>query len=220
MSEPILSFIYNKSSNNTAYTGTGEADSNWNVMTLSGTADTIIFTGGGINQFLTTPTATFGSREATMRPAVGTFTVPQTYVESTVSNIMTNVPLAGKNANRYVFGAYIDGYIASDLYLEAWNDNGFDSTSLPVLSGTANYLYSMINAISTTSGSPISSWTGATASGTEGSAYLAGYDHRVRLKGADSATNEAVYFNIYVSLPYDAPYFHNQPVLSFRYLYI
>lgn len=220
MSEPLLSFIYNKSNSDVAYTGTGEPDSNWNVMTLSGTADTIVFTGGGINQFLPTPTAAFGSREATMRPVVGTYIVPQTYVESTINNIMTNVPLAGKNTNRYVFGAYIDGYIASDLYLEAWDDNNFTTIALPIVSGTAVYPYSMINAISTTSGSPPSGWTGATSSGTGASAYLAGYDYRVKLKGSDSATNEAVYFNIYISLPYDAPYFHNQPVLSFRYLYI
>jgi len=224
MAQPNLYFLYNKTNNDVPYTGVGSPDSNWGVMvysTVSGVSpDRLVFTGGGINPALPTPTAPYGRREATLKPATGTLVIPQTYIESETNNIMYNVPLAGKNTNRYVFGVYVSGYIASDLYLEAWDNELLNSTNSPVLSGTVAYPHSMINAISATSGSPPSNWTGATYSGIERSAYLSGYDHRVRLKGADSLQNETVYFNIYLELPYDADYFHETPVLCFRYLYI
>lgn len=228
MSAPDLYFLYNTSSNDTSYSGSGEETTNWKRMNLTtmsgiGTSDTFVHTGGGIDEFLPTPSTTFGSRSATMKPAVGCLTIPQLYIESTVNNVMTNVPLAGKNANRYVLGVYVDGLVCSDLYIEAWDDIGFATTDLPVLSGTALYPYSMVNVVSTTSGSPISTWTGATYSGianNQRSAYLAGYEHRVKLKGEDSIQNEAVYWNTYVSLPFDSPYMHNQPIMAFRYLYI
>jgi hypothetical protein len=215
--------VYNFGSTDTAYSGTGEELDDWKLMdvaAVSGTPDTIVFTGGGINEFLPTPTCAYGRREATIRPALGTRIIPQTYVESETDNLMYNVPLAGKNTNRYVFGVYVDGYTASDIFCEAWDNNNFSSTVLTTLSGTPLYPYSMLNAISTTSGSPPVGWTGATYSGTGMSAYLAGYDYRVRLKGQDEVQNECLYYNIYVSLPFDSEYFHNRPVLSFRYLYI
>lgn len=220
--EPTLSFIYNTSSTDSAYTGSGGDQGTWKAMHISvGTPDQFIFTGGGINASLSTPTATYGSREATMRPSASTLVVPQLFVESFTDNIMYHVPLAGQNANRYCMGVYIDGYAASDLFMEGWDDNSFSSTDLPTLSGTDNYQYSMFNVIRTTDGAPVSDWTGATASGTNsGSAYLAGYDYRVKLKGSDSIEDEAVYYNIYVRLPYDAPLFHDQPVMAFRYLYV
>lgn len=228
MSAPDLYFLYNISSNDASYSGTGEETTNWKRMNLTsmsgvGTSDTFVHTGGGIDEFLPTPTTTFGSRSATMKPSVSCLTIPQLYIESTVNNIMTNVPLAGKNSNRYPLGVYIDGYCASDLYIEAWDDIGFSTTDLPVLSGTMNYPYSMINVVATTSGSPSSDWTGATYSGianNQRSAYLAGYSYRVKLKGEDSIQNEFVSWNTYVSLPWDSPYLHNQPILAFRYLYI
>ena len=224
MSEPILSFLYNYGSSDTSYVGTGGASLDWKLVsvTVSGgaTPDTLVFTGGGINPFLPTPTATYGAREATIRPVANTFTIPQAYIESQSNNIMYNVPLAGKNTNQYVFGVYIDGEITSDLYLEAWDDDSFATTVSPVLAGTAAYPHSMINAIRTTqSGGPVG-WTGATYSGTSQSNYLSGYDNRVRLAGDDSSINETLYYNMYVSLPYDATLFHGTPIIGFRYLYV
>lgn len=225
--QPTLYFLYNTTSSGLPYTGTGEDKDGWKVMhlnTASGISpDKFIFTGGGISAFLPTPTAAYGSREATLRPSSNTLIIPQTYVESHTDNIMYNIPDCGRNSNRYPFGIYIDGYIASDLYCEAWNDNGFDSIDITVLSGTTLYPNSMINAICTTNATPPTTWSGATWSGTTysgASNYLRGYDNRVKLKGSDSAQDEALYFNIYIELPYDAPFFHNQPVLSYRYLYI
>jgi len=228
VSVPNLYFLFNSGSSDTPYSGSGEEVGDWKYIkttTVSGLdPDSLVFTGGGINQFLPTPTASFGSREATMRPSEGTLVIPQTYIESTTDNIMTNVPNAGKNTNRYVFGVYIDGFISSSLYLEAWDDNSFSTTDLPVLSGTVDFSHSMISAVRCTEGAPSAGWNGVTygaasSSGTR-SAYLSGYDSRVRLIDADSATNQMLYFNIYVELPSSAPLMYNQPVISFRYLYI
>ena len=133
---------------------------------------------------------------------------------------MYNVALAGKNTNRYVFGVYVDGEITSDLYLEAWDDDSFATTTSPVLAGTTAYPQSMINAIRTTASGAAAGWTGATASGTSQSNYLRGYDNRVRLAGDDSSINETLYYNMYVSLPYDAGLFHGTPIIGFRYLYV
>ena len=224
MSEPILTFLYNHGSSDSSYADTGEEVGAWQsiLVTTSGgaTPDTLVFTGGGINAFLPTPTATYGAREATIRPLAGVLTIPQAYIESETDVIMYNVPLAGKNTNRYVFGVYIDGEITSDLFIEAWDDASFSTTVSPVLAGTASQPQSMINAVRTTEGAPSSDWTGATYSGTERSNYLRGYDNRVRLAGDDSSINETLYYNIYVSLPYDATLFQGTPVISFRYLYV
>ena len=218
MTEPILSFMYNTSSDEISYTGQGEEVSPWKNMNLQGTADTKIFTGGGINGTISIPTAPFGSRDATMRPLAGAYIIPQVFIESTTDNIMYNVPLAGRNTNRYAFGVYVDGYVASDLYLEAWDTSDFLTTYLPVISGTNNYPYSMLNAIRTTDQSPPdSSWHGTT---TSGASSLSGFENRLRLKNADFIHNEAVYYNMYLQLPYDSELFHNQPVEAFRYLYV
>lgn len=218
--EPTLSFIYNYGSSDTPYGGAGGPVGDWKILNAvvsgTGTPDTLVFTGGGINGTISTPTATYGSRDATIRPVSGAIPIPQTFVESESDNIMYNVPMAGRNSNRYVMGVYIDGYLASDLYLEYWDDYTFSSTNLPTLSGTTNYAYSMVNGISTTLAAPPSDWHQTTNSGT----CLAGYDNRIGLKGSSSIENEAVYYNIYILLPYDAPLFHNQPVQAFRYLYI
>lgn len=227
MAEPTLSFLYNIGSD-TAYEGTGGDDAGWKEMvtvTTSGSPDTIVFTGGGINPALSTPTATYGSREATLRPVFGTVVIPQTYVETQIGTIMRNVPVAGKNANKHAFAVYIDGAISSDLYLEAWDDSSFSTTASPVLAGTPYYPYSMLNAIrySEDAGDDLdehdSSWHGTTYSGTMRSANLKGYDNRVKLKGDDYTANAAVHYNMYVELPYDASLFHGTPVLTFRYLY-
>jgi len=225
MVAPSLYFFYNSSTNDTAYMGNGEETSDWKLISVSGTIDTKVFTGGGINNGLPVPTASYGSRDATIRPLGGRIPIPQIYIES-VGKDMVNVPLAGKNTNRYVFAVYVDGYITCDLYLECWDDNNFLTYDLPVLSGTNAYPDSMVNAYRTTSESPPSNWEGVTLSGAEEvppankGVCLKGSVSRLRLKGSDSISNEAVYYNMYVSLPYDAPLFHNQPVEAFRYLYI
>ena len=102
-----------------------------------------------------------------------------------------------------------------NYYLEYWDDDTFSSTDLPVLSGTSAYPHSMVNAIRTTAVAPPSDWTGASTN----ASYLSGFSNRLALKNASSVVNEAVYFNIYISIPYDASLFHNQPVETFRYLY-
>ena len=217
--EPILSFVYNVSTNDSPYLGTGQDLGDWMVIDLSGTPDKKIFTGGGINGTVATPTAPVGTRDATVRPLTGTSVVPQVFIESTNDSLMRNVPLAGKNTNRYVFGVYVNGYIASDLYLEYWDTSDFTTTDSPVLSGTTSYPYSMVNAIRTTDSAPPVNWHGTTVSG--GSAEcLAGYDHRIGLKNASSIEDECVYYNMYIQLPYDADLFHSTPVEAFRYLYV
>lgn len=224
MSAPNLSFFYNTSSSGIPYTGIGDEVGTWKRIILTTTSgmqpDRVVFTGGGLNESVETPTAVYGRREATLRPNTGTLVIPQTFVESETDNIMRNVPLAGKNANRYVFCVYVDGYMASDLYLEAWDNNSFNSTILPTLSGSFNYPYSMFNALSTTSGTHVSDWDGTTYESTQKSGRIAGYNPRVRLKGVDEIQDEAVYYNIYVQLTWDMPLTHDQPILGFRYLYI
>ena len=224
MAAPILSFFYNTSSSGVSYTGSGGEQGPWKKMiltTVSGfTPDKVVFTGGGLNQSVETPTAAYGRREATLRPNTGTLIIPQTFVESETDSIMRHVPDAGKNANRYPFCVYIDGYCASDLYLEAWDNNSFNSTDITTLSGSLNYPWSMFNAISTTSGTHIADWDGTTYSGTDKSGRLSGYSPRVRLKGVDEIQDESVYYNIYVELTWDMPLTHDTPVLAFRYLYI
>lgn len=180
--------------------------------------DRKVYTGGGIHQSLPTPTATFGSREATIKPAVGTYPVPQIYIESELDNIMYHVPLASgnPNTNRYVFGIYVDGLITSDLYLEMWDDITFSTTDLPTLCGTPNYPHSVFNAVRTTDEIPPEFWTGASGN----TVYLAGYNNRLRLKGVDTIQNETLYYNMYAAIPWDLEFTHDQPVEAYRYLYI
>jgi len=227
MSEPIITFLYNTSLTDTSYTGTGEEVGNWkkiNTTTGSGVVDVKVFTGGGINGTIPSPTAPYGSRDATLRPLAGCQVIPQTYIESYNDNIMRQVPLAGRTTNRYVFCVYVEGILTSDLYIECWDDSSLLTTSGTVLSGTVAYPGSMINAIRTTTAAPPSNWEGVTLSGsseiTTSGVKLSGYESRLRLKGADSVQNEALYYNMYVYLPYDAPLFHSQPVEAFRYMYI
>jgi len=227
MSEPILTFLYNFSDIDAPYLGTGGPLGNWQEIYLATGSginpDRKIYTGGGIHQSLPTPTAPFGSREATIKPSVGVYPVPQIYIESIIDNIMYHIPLASgqPNTNRYVFGVYVDGLITSDLYLEMWDDITFSTHSLPTLSGSLNHSHSVFNAIRTTSSAPPSDWTGATASGiAAGAVCLAGYDNRLRLKGADNIQNETLYYSMYAAIPWDLVYTHDQPVESYRYLYI
>ena len=223
MSEPSLTFLYNYSMNDAAYSGNGGPQGDWkeiNLITVSGSSpDKKVYTGGGIHQYLSTPTATYGSREATLRPITGVYPVPQIYVESETDNIMYNIPLATSqpNTNRYVFGVYVDGQITSDLYLEMWDDITFSTCNLPTLSGSASYPHSVFNAIRTTDEAPPVGWSGVT---TSGSVCLAGYDNRLRLKGEDSIQNEVLHYSMYAVIPHDLVFTHDQPIETYRYLYI
>lgn len=219
MSEPTLKFIYNKSTNDTAFNRYLPSDPNYGVLNTS--VDTIVFTGGGIDDVdknMGDLTLASGTRSATIRPSATSYIIPYTYVES--GAWMYRVPLAGQQylgqPRRYVFGVSISGTMNSDLYLEAWDDNSFSTYNLPVLSGTSNSSNnSYVNAIRTTDATPPGGWTGGNAVG----AYLRGQSNRVGLSGGSSLTDEEVYFNIFIQLETDTVTFHNTPVLTFRYLY-
>lgn len=221
MSEPILTFLYNFSDTDSPYTGTGGPQGDWKEIQLttgSGTvSDTKVYTGGGIHQALPTPTAAYGSREATLRPMTDVYPVPQIYIESEQDNIMYHIPLASgqPNTSRYVFGVYVDGQVESDLYLEMWDDITFSTTNIPTLSGSVNYPHSCFNAVRTTDSAPPAMWNGSVTN----AAYLAGYSNRLRLKGTDSILNEAVYYSMYAAIPWDLEFTHDTPVESYRYLY-
>jgi len=214
MAAPTLSFLYNKSGSDVAYGGTGAADANFGVITAG--SDTLVFTGGGIDDtVLTTPTCASGTRSATIRPSVTSYVIPYTYVEST---IMNHCDLVGHNANRYTMAVYVNGSMSSDLFLESWDDNSFSTTALPILQGSTNSSdESYINAIRTTSAAP--PWAPGWDGGDTGAAYLKGTDDRVALKNASSITDEAVYYNVYIKLETDSVTFHNTPILGFRYTY-
>jgi hypothetical protein len=218
MSEPTLSFIYNYSEIDAAYGGTGGPYGDWKAVRTSDPADIKVYTGGGIHQSVETPTAVYGRREATIKPAVGTYPVPQIYIESEYDNIMYHVPLASgqPNTNRYVFGVYVDGEMTSDLYLEMWDDDTFSTTNIPTLSGSVAYPHSVFNAIRTSDIAPLSNWNGDSTN----ASYLAGYTNRLGLKGSDSIQNEALYFSMYAAIPYDLEFTHDTPIEGYRYLYI
>lgn len=215
MAEPTITFLYNSSGTDTAYGGTGAADGNFDIINISWA--TLVFTGGGIDDtVLTTPTCASGTRSATIRPAVLSYVIPETYVEQ--SALMYHCPLPGYNANQYCMGVYVNGSTASDLYLESWDDNTFSTTVLDVLQGSANSSNeSYINAIRTTQIAP--PWGPGWDGNTSGAAFLRGTGDRVPLKNSSSITDEALYYNIYVRLETDSVTFHDQPVLAFRYLY-
>lgn len=222
MSEPLLSFLYNTSTEDLPYEGLGGSYGTWRVIELSTENESVpdrkIYTGGGINNLLPIPTAPYGRREATLKPLTGSFPIPQIYIESTNDLLMYNIPLASNspNTNRYVFGVYIDGTINSDLYLEMWDDLTLSTSSCTTLSGSLSAPYSVFNAISTTNSAPESNWSGIS---TEGAICLAGYSNRLRLKNADLIQNETVYYNMYALIPFDLDFTHDQPIETYRYLY-
>jgi hypothetical protein len=215
MSEPTLTFRYNHSSNDVPFNKYASPDLNYRTITPS--SDLIVFTGGGIDDVdkgMGSSTLVAGTRSSTIRPSSSSFVIPYTYVEDFTT--MYRVPLAGYNVNRYVFCVSISGTMNSDLYIEAWDDNSFMTTALPVLSGTANSSYeSYVNAISTTLVEPPwhPGWTG------DDGAYLRGTSDRVGLNESSTISDKDVYFNIYIRLQTDCSTFHSRCALGFRYLY-
>jgi hypothetical protein len=224
MAEPYLKFVYNHSDTEAPYdffTG-ATGGSVWREITPG--VDSVIFSGGGIDDFyegisdIAQDTLVSGTRSPTIRPAVTSFVIPYTFMES--GSTMYRIPLAGHNTNRYVFGVSVSGTIQGNCYLEAWDDYTFSSWNLPVLSGTLGSSFeSYVNAIRTTDQSP--PWSPGWDGNDIGAAYLRSTDQRVGL-GAPPVTsifNEVLFFNIYIRLETDSPTFHNTPVFGFRYLY-
>ena len=211
-----LTFGFNHTGTDTpwGYTGVGEPEvGGWKVIDPS--TDLIVWTGGGIEGLLSVPTVASGTRDATIRPSVTSYVIPQTYVESDQMYVCNMV---GYNTNRYAMGVRVDGTATSDIYLEAWDDNSFSTTALEILTGTTNSSSnSFINAIRTTDTEPpwAPGWNGAT----DGAAYLSGSGNRVRLSNTSTVTDATLYYNIYVRLETDCSTFHAVPCLCFRYLY-
>jgi hypothetical protein len=219
---PTIHFIYNTSLNDAPYTGTGESVDNWiSIPSTELMNFTMVHTGGGILGTLTVPVVASGTRDATIKPTLEPQIIPQLFIED--SELMTNVPMAGFGGvnyapYRYVLGLYVDGETTSSIYLEAWDDFSFSTTSLEVLQGTVNSGgNSLINAIRTTESAPEwnPGWGGYSGKGS----FLRGVESRLALKNSSSISNEAVFFNIYIQLETDCTVFHNRPCLSFRYLY-
>ena len=225
--EPKLYFIYNTGTNDSPAPdfAHGAPLGDWRIMnTISGTnviTDKMIFTGGGILGTLPVPTCASGTRDASIKPDLAAYVIPQTYIET--STLMYNVPMAGfggasYSSFRYVFGIYVDGRADSDIYLEAWDDATFSTISSEVLQGTANSNHkSLINAIRTTDNSPPwhPGWTGDDSE----AVFLRGDQDRLPLNNLSYVEDKAVYYNIYIKLETDCTIFHNTPVLGFRYLY-
>lgn len=225
MAEPTLTFGFSHDSvgdTEWGFTGGNEEDPNKNGWKeIVPASDLIVFTGGGILGTLPTPTTTSGARDATIRPSTASYVIPQTYVEKDQMYIAQHV---GHNTNRYAMGVYVKDHMASDLYLEAWDDHSFSTTNLEILAGTANSSnQSFISAIRTTNSEPPWDNTGSPPRGWDGSdteaAYLRGTEHRIALGNKVTLTDETVYYNIYIRLETDCSTFHVTPVLGFRYLY-
>lgn len=213
MAHPTITLLYNSTANDQLYNFSSGGNSDgtfYPVIAVSGTATgsgTIVFTGGGIDDIYNG--APRGSRSATIRPETGSTVIPKTFIEQ---EVLHQVPLAGPLDKRYVFAVHVDGTTTSELYLEAWDNENHVTCNSTVLSGTVyNGNVSMIRAITTTTGYPGATWSGTS---------LRGYESRIGLYGNQYGfTNEVLYFNVYVKIPYDTPTFVNTPVLSLRYLY-
>jgi hypothetical protein len=219
MSEPQLFFAFSHDSASDSpwgFEGGNEEtrDKNGWLEILPATS-LVVFTGGGILGSLPTPTCASGTRDATIRPGVASYVIPQTYVEKEQMYICQHV---GYNVYRYAMGVYIKGHMTSDLYLEAWDDNSFSTTNLQLLTGTPNSNNnSYVNAIRTTYVEPPwhPGWNGLD----DGAAFLRGVTNRIGLNNTSTITDSTVYYNIYVRLETDCSTFHAWPVLGFRYLY-
>jgi hypothetical protein len=219
MAEPQLIFAFSHDSAGDTpwgFEGGNEENPNKNGwLEITPTTDLLVFTGGGILGTLPVPTVASGTRDATIRPSVTSYVIPQTYVEK---DMMYICQYTGHNVYRYAMGVYIKGHMTSDLYLEAWDDNSFSTTSLELLTGTSNSSNnSFINAIRTTSVEPPwhPGWNGLD----DGAAFLRGVTNRIGLNNTSTITDSTVYYNIYVRLETDCSTFHVFPVLGFRYLY-
>jgi len=224
MAEPYLKFVYNHSDVDAPYnfyTG-ATGGSVWREITPG--VDTVIFTGGGIDDWyehVSDPaydTLASGTRSPTIRPAVTSFVIPYVFMES--GSLMYRIPLLGNNTNRYVFGVSVSGTIEGNCYLEAWDDYSFSTTNLEVLAGSSNSSNeSYVNAIRTTEAEP--EWNPYWDGNADAGAFLRGDSDRVGLGNppVTDIQDKMLFFNIYIRLQTDSPTFHNTPVFGFRYLY-
>lgn len=218
MAEPTLVFAFNHAGSDIPWTYQGLIEEETNkdgYRAINPNTDLMVWTGGGILGSLQTPTTTSGSRDATIRPSVSSYVIPQMFVEQ---DIMYHAALVGHNTNRYTMAIRVTGTVTSDLYLEAWDDLSFSTTDLEILTGTTNSSNnSYINAIRTTSSEPPwgPGWSGVDS----GAAYLRGTEYRIGLNNTATITDSTVYYNIYIRLETDCATWHVQPVLAFRYLY-
>ena len=216
MAEPTITFGFNHTGTDTTwtYTGTGDPEvGGWKI--IEPTEDLLVFTGGGIEGSLSTPTCASGTRDATIRPSSSAYRIPQLFVEKDQMYICN---MAGYNANRYAMGVRVDGTATSDLYLEAWDDQTLSTTDLELLTGTTGSSNnSFVNAIRTTASAP--PWAPGWDGDDTGAAYLRGSTYRVRLSNSSTITDSTTYYNIYIELPTDCNTFHVQPCLCVRYLY-
>lgn len=220
MSEPVLTFAFNFAGADAPWSYTGSGNTNIDgYRAIDPNTDLLVWTGGGILGALPTPTTTSGSRDATIRPSVSSFVIPQLFVEQ---DIMYHAALVGHNTNRYTMAVRIDGTATSNLYLEAWDSSDFSTTDLEILTGTANSSNnSYVNAIMTTDAEP--PWGPGWSGSDSGAAYLRGTEYRVGLGGSKLVSGEitdaTVYYNIYIRLQTDCATWHSTPILAFRYLY-
>ena len=105
MAEPYLKFVYNHSDTDTPY-DFYSGNANWREITPG--VDTVIFTGGGIDDFYegvsntVLDTLASGTRSPTIRPAVTSFFIPYVFMES--GSLKYRIKLSGHKKNRYVFG--------------------------------------------------------------------------------------------------------------------
>lgn len=218
MSEPTITFAFNHAGSDSPWTYfgyDGEETNKDGFRMITPVTDLLVWTGGGILGSLPIPTTTSGSRDATIRPAVSSFVIPQLFAEQ---DQMYHCALAGHNTNRYAMAVRITGTATSDLYLEAWDSNDLSTTDLEILTGTPNSSNnSFINAIRTTAVEP--PWAPGWNGNSSGAAYLRGTEHRVALNNSATITDTTVFYNIYVRLETDCSTFHVQPIIAFRYLY-
>jgi hypothetical protein len=219
MAEPQLFFAFSHdSASDSPWTFSGGNEENPNQggwLEINPAVDLVAFTGGGILGSLPVPTCASGTRDATIRPSVAPYVIPQTYVEKEQMYICQHV---GHNTYRYSLGVFIKGHMTSDLYLEAWDDNSFSTTNLQLLTGTPNSNFnSYINAIRTTYVEP--PWHPGWDGFDDGAAFLRGVTNRIGLHNTSTITDSTVYYNIYIRLQTDCSTFHVFPVLGFRYLY-
>ena len=218
--EPTLTFAFNFAGSDIPWGYTGSGPTNINgYRVINPNTDLMVWTGGGILGSLQTPTTTSGSRDATIRPSVSSYVIPQMFIEQ---DIMYHAALVGYNANRYTMAIHVTGTATSDIYIEAWDDSSFSTTDLEILTGTPNSgNNSYINTIRTTDSAP--PWSPGWSGSDSGAAYLRGTDYRVGLGGSKlvvgEITDSTVYYNIYTRLETDTSTWHATPVLSFRYLY-
>jgi len=106
----------------------------------------------------------------------------------------------GEN-KRYVFAFSFDGATASEPQLEAWDDDGHDSTDNHVL-GNGTPADSMVKAVCTTASLPGASWAGTAIAGSGVGRYIQLNDGSGALGALGSGeTSQELYANVKIVIP-------------------